>query len=36
MTTLTDLSPERLETKPIWVLRALRVPGVAGEDMVND
>jgi hypothetical protein len=29
MVTLTDLSPERLETKPIWVLRALRAPEVA-------
>src|SRR5476651_431649 len=36
MVTLTDLSPERLETKPIWVLRALRWPGVAMEDMMND
>src|SRR5438093_1384569 len=32
MVTLTDLSPERLETKPTWVLRALRAPGVE-EDM---
>jgi hypothetical protein len=27
--TLIDLSPERLETKPIWVLRVVRWPAVA-------
>jgi len=32
MVTLMDLSPDRLETKPIWVLRWVRWPLVA-EDM---
>ena len=32
--TLMDLSPERLETKPTWVLRVLRAAG-AGEDMAG-
>jgi len=34
MVTLIDLSPERLETKPIWVLRLVRWPAVA-EDMAE-